>query len=127
MNATAFFTVAITVLALDAVWLTIRSDYHNNFFQSVQKSPLVARILPAIAIYLLIPTVLTLYAVQTAHSVQEALLKGAVIGAILYGFYDLTNYSTLTNWTLSMTVVDTLWGTTVCAIGSAVGAYVILK
>ena len=127
MNATAFFVIAVTALAMDAVWLTFRNDYHQTLFRSIQHSALIPRMFPAIGIYLLIPAVLTLYAVQASHTVQESILKGAVIGAILYGFYELTNYATFTNWTLSMVVSDTLWGTVLCGIASGVGAYVVLK
>lgn len=127
MNATAFFVIAVTALAMDAVWLTFRNDYHQSLFRSIQHSSLIPRVLPAIGIYVLIPAVLTLYAVQASHTVQEALQKGAVIGAILYGFYELTNYATFTNWPLSMVISDTLWGTVLCSLASGVGAYVILK
>jgi uncharacterized membrane protein len=111
-------------LLLDVGWLTLRNQYHQSLFQSIQHSPIVPRILPAIAIYLLIPLAVYLAVVQSATTVQNGLLKGALTGAILYGFYDLTNYATFTNWTLQMTVVDVLWGTFLCASIAAVGVYV---
>jgi uncharacterized membrane protein len=111
-------------LLLDGVWLTLRNKYHQSLFQSIQHSPIVPRILPAIAIYLLIPLAVYLTAVQSATTVHDGLLKGALTGAVLYAFYDLTNYATFTNWTLQMTVVDVLWGTFLCALVAAVGVYV---
>jgi uncharacterized membrane protein len=63
-------------------------------------------------------------AVQPATSFRDGVTRGAVIGAILYAFYDLTNYATLTNWTLSMTVTDIVWGTLLCTVATAVGVYV---
>lgn len=111
-------------LLLDGIWLTLRNQYHQSLFQSIQRSPIVLRILPAIAIYLLIPLTVYLTAVQSVTTVRDGLLKGALTGAILYGFYDLTNYATFTNWTLQMTIVDVLWGTFLCASVAAVGVYV---
>jgi len=44
-------------------------------------------------------------------------------GFILYAFYDLTNYATLTNYTLEMTVTDIAWGTLVCTVGASAGYF----
>jgi len=109
---------------LDMLWLTFRYSYHNALFQSVQQAPLTVRILPAIGIYLLLPIALYLGAVQPALSVLDGARRGAIVGAILYAFYDLTNYATFTNWTLQMTITDILWGTFLCAIAAGVGVYV---
>lgn len=120
----AFIATAVTALALDIGWLTYRNSFHQSFFQSIQRSPLIPRLFPAAAIYILIPTALYLGAVQPATSFRDGVTRGAVIGAILYAFYDLTNYATLTNWTLSMTVTDIVWGTLLCTVATAVGVYV---
>jgi len=41
----------------------------------------------------------------------------------MYGLYDLTNYATLTNYTLTMTVKDMAWGTFLSALVAAAGFY----
>jgi len=41
---------------------------------------------------------------------RTALLCGIFFGAVAYGTYDLTNYATLKNWSLALTVVDMAWG-----------------
>lgn len=122
MNAVeAIVGSAITVGLLDAGWLTLRYNYHNDLFYKIQKSEMNPRFAPAALIYLLIPVAVFLYAVKDATSTKEAALKGALIGFILYAFYDLTNFATLTNYTLEMTLTDIVWGTTVCTLGAAVG------
>ena len=121
----SIFYIAVAALLLDAIWLYIRRDYHNTLFSSIQKAPLDIRILPAIGVYLLLPAIIYFSAVKSASSLQEAALKGAATGAMLYGFYDLTNYSTLKGWTLTMTLTDTLWGSFLCAATAAFGHYMI--
>jgi len=108
---------------LDMLWLTFRNSYHEALFRSIQQAPLTIRILPAIGIYLLLPIALYLGAVQPALSVLDGARRGAIVGAILYAFYDLTNYATLKKWTLEMAVTDTLWGTTLSAVVAGVGVY----
>lgn len=115
--------IGAAALAADAIWLTLRFNYHNALFAAVQKAPLTMRLLPAIGVYILLPVIIYLAAVRDAPDLKTAVLRGAATGALLYGFYDLTNYATLRGWTLHMTLTDTAWGTTVCAIGAAAGYY----
>lgn len=35
---------------------------------------------------------------------------GALLGVIVYGVYDLTNYATLAGWSAKLAAVDILWG-----------------
>ena len=119
----AFIYTALTVLALDAVWLTINYSAHSKLFQAVQKSPMKVRLLPAALVYFLIPAALTYFAIKRSKTVEESARKGALLGLSMYGLYDLTNYATLKGWTLEMTLKDTLWGTFACAVGSASGFY----
>ena len=119
----AIVATAVSVGAMDALWLSYRYAYHNELFKSIQNSKLQIRILPSILIYALIPYAIYIWAIKDKKTFQEAAANGAIVGLILYGFYDLTNYATFNNWTLEMAITDTLWGTTVCALGAAVGFY----
>jgi len=124
MNAIKpFLATTITILLLDLVWLTFRNKAHQSLFQSIQKSPLQARLIPAIGVYLLIPAAVYLGAVQPATSLLNGIKRAALIGFFLYAFYDLTNYATLTDWTLRMTLTDIAWGTFLCTIAAAAGVY----
>ena len=115
--------IGIAVVLLDVAWLTARSTYHHALFERVQQAPLVMRLIPAIGVYLLLPIIVYLAAVEPARSFNDAVYRGAVSGFLIYAFYDLTNYATLKGWTLHMTLTDTLWGTAVCAAGAAAGYY----
>jgi uncharacterized membrane protein len=114
-----YLLAGTAMLALDAVWLTLRYSYHNTLFQAVQGAPIQMRLLPAIGVYLLLPIIVVLSAVQGARSTADAARRGALTGALLYGFYDLTNYATLRGWTATMAITDTAWGAFVCAVGAA--------
>jgi len=122
MNALeAIVGAALAVGVLDAGWLTLHYNYHRDLFYKIQKSELNPRFIPAVLIYILIPVAIFLYAIKDALSTKEAALKGALVGFILYAFYDLTNFATLTNYTLDMTLTDIAWGTAVCTAGAVVG------
>lgn len=121
MYAAPVVASALAIGFLDFAWLSFRNTYHNALFQSVQGSRLNIRLIPAVMIYILLPVAIYLYAVRDSKTLDYALLRGALLGFIMYGFYDLTNYATLTGWTLEMAVTDTLWGVIVCSLGAGVG------
>jgi uncharacterized membrane protein len=111
------------VIVLDATWLTINYSYHMKLFESIQKSPLTVRLVPAILVYILIIVAVYFFAVKEGTSFSNAVLRGAALGFAMYGLYDLTNYATLTNYTLQMTLTDMTWGTVLCGLIAAVGFY----
>ncbi len=45
----------------------------------------------------------------------QALLNGALLGAVAYGTYEFTNYATLSRWSLAQVAVDGIWGTILTA------------
>jgi uncharacterized membrane protein len=111
------------VIVLDATWLTINYSYHMKLFESIQKSPLTVRLVPAILVYILIIVAVYFFAVKEGTSFSNAVFRGAALGFVMYGLYDLTNYATLTNYTLQMTLTDMAWGTVLCSLIAAVGFY----
>jgi len=50
------------------------------------------------------------FVVKDATDWLSAGSKGAGLGLAMYGLYDLTNYSTLTNYPLSFALTDIVWG-----------------
>jgi uncharacterized membrane protein len=46
-----------------------------------------------------------------AGSLQRAMVLGALFGFFAYATYDLTNYATIKDWPLTVTLIDLLWGT----------------
>lgn len=56
-----------------------------------------------------------------SESLMYALLLGAFFGFILYGCYDLTNYTFFKEYSLKFVIIDILWGCVVCSIVSGAG------
>jgi uncharacterized membrane protein len=50
-----------------------------------------------------------------------AILNGALLGALAYGTFTLTNYAIFTNWSLVLVLSDIAWGTFLTAISAAIG------
>jgi len=77
--------------------------------------------------YALALTVLVLKPALQASSLKKALILGAVFGFAAYMTYDLTNLATTRGWTLSITIVDLVWGTFLTTLVSGLTYFVSKK
>jgi len=116
MNYFKNFLLSLMVfLIIDFTWLgLIAKDFYNR-----QLAPFSFRfsLLPAVLAYFLLAGGITVFVLsQTSSKGPLAFLLGAGFGLVVYGVYDLTNLATLADWSLKMTVVDMLWGATVCSL-----------
>lgn len=125
MDLKPFGTILVALLVLDVAYLYARYNYHSTFFYSIQKSPLTVNYAAAGLVYLLLAVALYFGAYARSKSLKTAALYGAIVGFILYGFYDATNMATLANWTWEMVAVDTLWGT-VAGASAVASAFALL-
>lgn len=60
------------------------------------------------------------------NSIAQAARDGALIGLLAYGTYELTNMATLRDWTWRLVVIDMTWGTVLCGLAAAAGAWAAL-
>lgn len=120
---TAYLTTAFVFLALDAVWLGLAAKrfYFDRLGDLLLDKP---RKGTAAAFYAIYVIGIVFFAVAPAlqeGAASTALLYGALFGFFAYATYDMTNYATLRNWSLAVSLVDTLWGTCLTAIAAFLG------
>ena len=119
----AYAAAAVTMLAMDAVWLSMAADLLYR--------PLLGDILlpgfrpvPAILFYVLYVLGIVIFAIKPALVAgrwSAAAGKGALLGFFCYATYDLTNQATLKTWPVIVTIVDMGWGTFLTASTATVG------
>lgn len=111
---TRFVTALVILLLLDAVWLTAIAPTSRRVIASIQSTPLEVRWTPALLVYLLIAAGITAFTASTSNDALEVAQQGALLGFVIYGVYDLTNYATLRAYPLTYAVADIAWGTFLC-------------
>jgi uncharacterized membrane protein len=120
-----FLAGLVTFLALDLLWIgVIANAFYKRELAGLARMSGDAfdiRIAPALVLYPLIIVGLQLFALPRAAGgpIWQAAAWGGLFGLIGYGIYDLTNYATLTSYTLRMTVVDMCWGMALSAATAA--------
>ena len=101
----------ITMLALDAIYLTVNKQAFLDQIVNIQRTVMQFRIVPAIICYILLIFGLYYFIIRKKRSILDAFIFGLVI----YGVYDATNYATLKNYSLNLAIMDTVWGGTLMA------------
>ena len=117
----AVATVAVTMVALDAVWLSGRAALNYRLFASIQGSPLEIQWLPAALCYAVMVAGVWFFAVKPTETPVSAALSGAALGAVVYGTYDLANWATLKRYPSSYALTDWLWGTVLFSAAATAG------
>ena len=97
---------AIVLVSIDFIYLNLIKDYFNKQIQSVQQSKLTINYLGVAICYIFLIVGINYFIIKPNRSVQDAFLLGLVI----YGVYETTNYALFKNWHILTVIIDTLWG-----------------
>ncbi|HEX7886739.1 MAG TPA: DUF2177 family protein [Phenylobacterium sp.] len=123
-----YFATALAIAALDIVWLTQVGP--KVYFPTLDAVALpTARLAPAVVfyvVYILGVVVLAVWPTRDQPLVKTT-LTGAMLGALCYATYDLTNQATLKVWATHITLIDISWGTLLTAAGATVGGLVLRR
>ena len=107
-----FLLSSIILLCLDFLYLYFMKNYFNKQVKVIQNSPLKVNLLGMILSYLFILIGLNYFIIIPNKSISDAFLLGLVI----YGVFDTTNYALFKSWSIITLVIDTLWGASLFAI-----------
>jgi uncharacterized membrane protein len=108
-----YLSTMVVFFAIDMVWLGVVA---KSFYRAQLGYLMAPQInwTAAIVFYLIFIVGLLFFAVYPAiemASLSRALVLGALFGFFTYATYDLTNYATVRDWPLMVTIVDMAWGT----------------
>ncbi|MEC9150485.1 MAG: DUF2177 family protein [Pseudomonadota bacterium] len=124
----AAITAALVFGALDAVWLSWAGP---NFYRPRLGDILADsfRVMPALVFYAAYIAAIVWFAVRPGFSlgIGAAALNGALLGAICYATYDLTNQATMRTWSTTVTVADIAWGAFATAVAAAAASFAAAK
>ena len=121
-----YAVTAVIFLAADAVALSkLLKPLFERHMGDMLREPIA--LAPAGIFYLAyVAGLLFLVSVPAlrAGSPMQALIGGAVLGAVAYGTYEFTNISTLKGWSWEMVATDVTWGTALTGVSAAAGVWI---
>jgi uncharacterized membrane protein len=94
------------MLGLDFIYLSAFSKFFNNLIISIQGSPIKMNVMGALLCYILLIFGVNYFIIDPKKPLADAFLLGVVI----YGVYETTNYAIIRKWKPQAVALDTLWG-----------------
>ena len=102
----SFLLSAIILILIDSIYLHTMKSYLMNQVQKVQNTAITPNYIAIFICYVFLITGLNYFIIKPNKSVSDAFLLGIVI----YGVYETTNWATFKNWSTITVIMDTLWG-----------------
>jgi len=107
-----FLVSAILLVVIDFIYLNIIRSYFENQVKKVQGTPLHVNFLGLILCYIFLIFGLNYFIIKSKRSAYDAFL----LGILIYGVFETTNYALFNKWSIFTVILDTLWGGTLFAI-----------
>ena len=104
----ALLVSAIVMVTIDYIYLYLFKGYFANQVKNVQGTPLKMNFLATAICYIFLILGLNYFIIKPRRSIQDAFLLGLVI----YGVYETTNWALFEKWSVITVIIDTLWGAT---------------
>jgi len=123
-----FLSTIIFVFLMDMLWLGLiaKNTYAQNIGMLLRKSgeEMTPIWWAAVIVYICIAIGIISFVLPKAHGDYTlALSWGIMLGVVTYGIYDFTNYSILANWPWKITLIDFIWGMSLCGLGSLFASF----
>jgi uncharacterized membrane protein len=124
--AILFVTTVVIFLAIDAVMLTffMKPLFERHIGHLMLDD---IRMVPAVLFYVAfvagVVWLVSLPALRDGAPVQ-ALIGGAIIGAMAYGTYEFTSYAIMKDWHPTMVAADVAWGAVLTGFSAWAGVAV---
>jgi uncharacterized membrane protein len=121
---TSSFAGIISFMVLDYIFL---AQIAKNFYLTKLASHITVKdgslvpYLPAVPlVYIVAVLGIWVFILSKVTTLSQAFLYGALMGFVMYAFYDFTNLATLKDYPWSLTIVDIIWGTFLVGIVTSI-------
>lgn len=104
-----------TLLILDFLWIKLyMGSRYATMIKKIQGTPMKTNMLYAIIAYTLMVIGLNIFVLPNINiknvTIKDCLTYGLMFGLVLYGVYDFTIGAVLEKWSMSLAIIDVLWG-----------------
>ncbi len=124
----AYVAALVVMGILDGIWLslTVSKIYRPGLGALMTDKPVIPAAAAFYLLYIAGLTFLVVLPALAANQLGNAIARGAVLGLLSYGTYDLTNLAIIRGWPVNVTLIDLAWGTVLTA-STAAAAFLITR
>jgi len=118
----AYLSGLISMAILDGAWLSFATGaiYKPGIGPLMADKPVIPAAIIFYLLYAAGVTYLITLPALAAGALPAALTRGAVLGFIAYGTYDLTSLAILRGWPVNVTIIDMIWGAILTGVSAGV-------
>lgn len=116
MIPTDIWLAAAAMIPIDYVYLQSIKKYFQWQVEHIQGSSMKVNIWGAVLCYLFLVVGIYYFIIRQKRTYTDAFLLGLVI----YGVFETTNYALFKNWAFTTVVIDTIWGGILFALATYV-------
>ena len=112
-NAKTLFISGTIFLLIDSFYLKSMSWYFNKLIKNVQGKEITMKLLGAVLCYIFLIVGLNVFIIQNGQyekDLEKRVLYAGLLGLLVYGVYETTNYAIIDKWDLQTVLIDTVWG-----------------
>ena len=130
-NVKLFFISLIALSIIDYIWIgVIFSDSYRKTIESVQKTKFSVRLWGGIIVYIALALITVFWIIpriqlesKNNNLLLTSFIYGGLLGGLVYAIFDFTNYAIFTNWDLTTSIIDAVWGMILMTLVSFITAY----
>ena len=111
-----YLTAAIVFVVLDGIYLNLIKSSYNRQIKNVQGTDIKVNMIAAAITYIILIFGINYFIIQRKRSVSDA----ALLGFVIYGVYNFTNLALFSNWSILLSIVDTMWGAVLFGLTSGI-------
>lgn len=108
----------LLIVAIDFVWIgIINQKLYKSAIESVQKTKFAVRYFPGLIVYIAIALIVNFWIIPFVKQNKDKknpfyhpFVNGFLLGALIYAIFDFTNMAIFSNWSYSVSILDSLWG-----------------
>ena len=119
MNILTIFLSSIVLIGIDSIYLYSTKSFTQRQISMIQGSSVSMNIYGILLCYICLIVGINYFIIDQNKSVMDAF----ILGIVIYGVYEGTNWAIFKMWSPLLVVMDTIWG----GILFALTAYIIKK
>jgi len=94
------------IIIIDLCYLLSIKNIYNNMIYDIQQSYIQPKFISIFLCYIFLSFGLYHFIIKQNKEPIEAF----ILGIVIYGVFDTTNYSIFDKWNKYLSIIDTLWG-----------------
>jgi uncharacterized membrane protein len=126
-----FIVVLIVIIIIDIPVISqLMKPSWKKMIEDIQITPFTVKTYPIIVVYILMVLGIVRYVlpyISDTHIIRDSFIYGGLLGLIIYGIFDFTNYSLISKYDLNLAIIDTLWGCMLFTFTTYLSKKILLK